>query len=135
MTATTTHTRRPGVRLTRTACLPPHAAGLVARLVAWGAAALDLDLVDLVAAGDALVHHELCTLPGLIAFTQRATGRGCRAIRQAAALVRERVGSIPETRLRICLLLSGLPERAATSCWVTTGGWPAGWTCSSRSSA
>jgi hypothetical protein len=90
VTATPAQTRRPGVRLTRVARLPPHAAGLVAPLPAWGAAALDLDLVDLVAAGDALLRRELCTLAELTAFAEGATGRGCRALRRAASLVRER---------------------------------------------
>lgn len=110
VTVTTAQTRRPGVRLARVRSLPPHEAGLVVPLVAWGAAAKDLDLVELVAAGDALLHRGLCTQADLNAFAERATGRGCRVLRRAAALVRERVDSIPESRLRLCLVLAGLPE-------------------------
>ena len=90
--------------------LRPHSAGLVAPLVAWGGAALDLDLVELVAAGDALLHHDLCTLGELEAFAGRATRRGCRVLRRADSLVRERAESIQETRLRLSLVLAGLPE-------------------------
>jgi hypothetical protein len=109
-TATTAQTRRPGVRLTRARALPRHLDGLAAPIAAWRAAALDLDLVELVAAGDALVHLGLCTLPELVLVAGTATGRGCRLLRRAAALVRDHVDSIQETRVRLCLVLAGLPE-------------------------
>lgn len=110
VTATTAQTRRSDVRLTRIATLPPHRAGVVVPLEAWRGAAVDLDLVGLVSAGDALVRRGFCTLPELVAFAKRASGRGCRALRRAAGLVRARVDSFRETRLRLCLVLAGLPE-------------------------
>ena len=110
VTATTAQTRRADVRLSRVAILPPHRAGLVVPLEAWRGAAADLDLVGLVSAGDALVRRGFCTLPELVAFAESATGRGCRALRRAAGLVRERVDSFRETRLRLCLVIAGLPE-------------------------
>ena len=109
-TRTGAQTRRSGVRLSRVAVLPTHRDGVAVPVEAWRAAALDLDLVDLVAAGDALIHQELCTLPELVRAAGSATGRQCRLLRRAASLVRERVDSLPESRLRLCLVLVGLPE-------------------------
>lgn len=110
VTATTSQTRRSDVRLTRVTALPPHRGGLVAPLVAWQTAAPDLDLVELVAAGDALVRRGLCTLDELLAHASGARGRSCRLLRRAAPLVRERVDSVQETRLRLSLVLAGLPQ-------------------------
>ncbi|GAB2568222.1 DUF559 domain-containing protein [Microlunatus antarcticus] len=109
-TLTRAQTRRHGVRLSRVRSLPPHRDGLARPAAAWCQAAADLDLVELVAAGDALLKAGLVTLPDLQAVAARAGGRGCRLVRRAAGLVRERVDSIPETRLRLCLVLAGLPE-------------------------
>jgi len=109
-TATTAQTRRLGVRLSRARALPAQRDGLAVPVEAWRAAAVDLDLVELVAAGDALIHLGLCTLAELVRVGTSATGRGCRLLRCASLLVRERVDSIPESRLRLCLVLAGLPE-------------------------
>lgn len=69
-----------------------------------------LDLLDAVAAGDWLVRLGLITASSLLASTAAHRGRGCRLARAAAALVRSRVDSPRETRLRLCLVLAGLPE-------------------------
>ena len=109
-TATTAQTRGRGVRLMRVRALPVQQDGLAVPVEAWRAAAPDLDLVELVAAGDALIHRGLCTRAELVGAGASATGRGCRLLRRASLLVRERVDSIPETQLRLCLVLAGLPE-------------------------
>ena len=109
-TRTRAQTRRRGVRLSRVRTLPPQADGVALPLAAWCGAARDLDLVDLVAAGDALVKAGLVTLLDLQEAARGAAGRGCRLARRAALLVRERVDSMQETRLRLSLLLAGLPE-------------------------
>lgn len=67
-------------------------------------------LVDLVIAGDHLVASGRCTLAALRARAAAARGPGARAARAAARLVRERVDSPMETRLRLLLVLAGLPE-------------------------
>lgn len=109
-TRTRAQTRRAGVRLSRVRTLPPHDGGVALPLAAWCGASTDLDLVDLTAAGDALVKARLVSLLELQEAATGAAGRGCRRLRRAASLVRERVDSLQETRLRLCLVLAGLPE-------------------------
>ena len=104
--------RRPGLRVTRVAVLPPGVDGLVAAEVAFVAAAPALDLVELVAAGDHLVRRGLTTSAALVGAAERYRGRGSVLARRAAGLVRERVDSPRETELRLCLVLAGLPEPA-----------------------
>lgn len=109
-TAKSAQTRRVGVRLSRVHTLPSHEQGVATPLAAWRGAHGELDLVELVAAGDALVRSGLVEVDELLAVAWGASGRGCRHLRRAASLVRERVDSLPETRLRLCLVLAGLPE-------------------------
>lgn len=109
-TRTTAQTRRAGVRLSRLRVLPPHAGGLALPAAAWRGAACELDLVELVAVGDALLHAGKVGLPDLTRAADDSAGRGCRRLRRAAGLVRKRVDSLSETRLRLCLVLAGLPE-------------------------
>lgn len=73
-------------------------------------AAVGVGLVDLVAFGDAAVRRGWTTTEHLLVETERSAGRGCRVARRAAALVRPRVDSPMETRLRLLLVLAGLPE-------------------------
>jgi hypothetical protein len=67
-------------------------------------------LIDLVAAGDALVRTELATIEGLGDAARASRRPGRRLARRAAALVRPRVDSATETRLRLLVVLAGLPE-------------------------
>jgi hypothetical protein len=69
------------------------------------------DLVELVSAGDSLVRRTAVT-PGQLAELAAATigVRGIRLAREAAALVRSGVDSPMESRLRLLLVLGGLPE-------------------------
>lgn len=118
VTATTAQTRRSHVRLARAAALPASKNRVASPVAAWLAAGRELDLVDLVAAGDALVRAERCTAEEIRSAGEQATGRSCRTIQRAAALVRDGVDSPQETRLRLCLVLAGLPE---PRCNVTLG--------------
>ena len=103
--------RRPGVRVRRVAALPPTTDGrVVAPAHAFVAASADLDLVGLVAAGDWLVRLGLASWAELVGVTSVSRGRHVRLARRAASLVRERVDSPQETRLRLCLVLAGVPE-------------------------
>ena len=104
--------RRPGLRVTRVADLPPGVDGLVAPEAAFVAAAPALDLVELVADGDHLVRRGLTTPAALVETARQHRGRGSVLARRAAGLVRERVDSPRETELRLCLVLAGLPEPA-----------------------
>lgn len=70
----------------------------------------DLDLVDLVVLGDSLVRRGHTSPAALVAAATAFTGGRARLARQAAALVRPRVDSPMETKLRLLIVLSGLPE-------------------------
>lgn len=73
--------------------------------------ATQLHLVDLVVAGDHLVaHHEGITPQVLADFAADATMPGARAAAAAATYVRAKVRSPMESRVRMLLVLAGLPE-------------------------
>jgi hypothetical protein len=69
-----------------------------------------VDLVDLVVAGDSLLRTKLITEEDLIAVAEAWPGKGGKLARRAARLVRLGVDSAPESRLRMLLVLAGLPE-------------------------
>lgn len=72
--------------------------------------AAQLPLVDLVVVGDWLVGNGHITVAALRRACQDSGERGAGAARRGAAYVRERVDSPMETRLRMLLVLAGLPE-------------------------
>lgn len=69
-----------------------------------------VDLVALVVAADSLLRVGVLTLAELRAAAEGWTGRGARVGRRAAGLVREGVDSAMESRLRLLIVLAGLPE-------------------------
>ena len=69
-----------------------------------------LNPLDLVVLGDAMVRRSLVTTSELVDAAAASNGRGVVLARRTAALVRPRVDSPMETRLRLLLVLSGLPE-------------------------
>lgn len=69
-----------------------------------------LTLVDLVVVGDWLVRRGHTTPGRLVDHCRRFRGRYAAQAREAAAYVRERVDSPMETKLRLLLVLAGLPE-------------------------
>jgi very-short-patch-repair endonuclease len=69
-----------------------------------------LDLVDLVVFGDSMVSAGRFTAKDLVLAADDWAGPGRRAARRAARLVREGVDSAMESRLRLLLVLAGLPE-------------------------
>lgn len=103
--------RRSGVRVRRLSSdAPPSKGRVVTPPGAFATAAGDLDLSELVVAGDWLVRLKKTTPAALQKYAATLTGRHSRTVRRAASLVRERVDSPPESRLRLCLVLAGLPE-------------------------
>jgi hypothetical protein len=72
--------------------------------------ATQLTLVDLVVVGDQLVRRGHVSLGRLRAFCAAWTGPCAAHARAAVAFVRERVDSPMETRLRLLIVLAGLPE-------------------------
>lgn len=72
--------------------------------------AADLDLVELVVLGDRLVAREAVTCAQLVAGAAGWTGWARDQAVRAAGLVRVGVDSPPESRVRLLLVLAGLPE-------------------------
>lgn len=70
----------------------------------------ELPLVELVVAGDWMVRRHHVRVKDLRRAAMAATGTHARLARQAARYVREKVDSPMETRLRMLLVLAGLPE-------------------------
>lgn len=108
-TATRFHGQRRGVRVSNVRQLPPSGGFTVAPEHAFWSAAQELDLVQLVTAGDWLVRRRLTTPKRLESYLARAPGRCTLAARRAASFVRARVDSPRESRLRMMLVLAGLP--------------------------
>ena len=73
-------------------------------------AATGVKLVDLVVAGDGMIKAGHTTPERLFEAAVGWHGRGCRIARRAAGLAREGMDSPTETRLRLLIVLAGLPE-------------------------
>ena len=73
-------------------------------------AAVAPDLVELVVLGDSLVRAKRITPAELVELTRTWDGKGARRARRAAKLVRAGVDSPMETRVRMLIVLAGLPE-------------------------
>ena len=72
--------------------------------------ATEISLVDLVVLGDSLVAKRRTTTQQIVAAANAWKGKGSRLARRAADLVRAGVDSPMETRLRMLMVLAGLPE-------------------------
>jgi Protein of unknown function (DUF559) len=72
--------------------------------------ATELNLVDLVVFGDSLVAAGRVSPELLVERADAWTGKGRRLARRAARLVRPGVDSPMESRLRMLIVLAGLPE-------------------------
>jgi hypothetical protein len=73
-------------------------------------AAVGMNLVDLVVLGDAMLKARLTTISALIEAIEAWHGSGTRLGLRAAKLMREGVDSPMETRVRLLIVLAGLPE-------------------------
>ncbi len=69
-----------------------------------------LSLVDLVVLGDSLVRAKRTTVDRLVSAVNAWRGWGSRPARRAVGFVREGVDSPMESRLRMLMVLAGLPE-------------------------
>jgi hypothetical protein len=69
-----------------------------------------LTLVDLVVLGDAMVRRRLLTPEALVRFCSDVRHKAASPAARAAAYVRRDVDSPMETRLRMLIVLAGLPE-------------------------
>ncbi len=78
----------------------------------WCQLSATLSLSDLVVMGDGLVRRKdpIATMEGLRAAASRYSGRGCRMLRDALALVRPGTDSARETALRLLVATAGFPE-------------------------
>lgn len=73
-------------------------------------AGIGVGLVDLVIVADGMIKERHTSPELLIEAAAQWSGKGCRVARRAALLAREGVDSPQETRLRLLLVLAGLPE-------------------------
>jgi len=73
-------------------------------------ASVGVSLVDLVVAGDSMVKVNDLDPLRFLASADGYEGRNARRARRAAALVRAGVDSPMETRIRLLVVLAGLPE-------------------------
>jgi len=113
-TASGRQSRVRGLRLHRYAALPPlvrvDGEPCTDPVRTFLDLAGELDLVDLVVLGDALVRAGRVSPTHLVEATARGAQRWGVAATRAAAYVRGGVESAPESRLRVLLVLAGLPE-------------------------
>jgi hypothetical protein len=84
--------------------------------------AFSIDLVDLVILGDSLLHAGATTVEKLWSHVERWHGRGARPARLALRYVRAGAESPMETRLRLLVVLAGLPEPAVNYQLLTENG-------------
>ena len=102
------------------------AAGLlvVRAPVVWGQLAVALSLTELVVLGDACLRQGLATVTALeaVASGQRPR-RGMRRMRQALSLLDARAESPMESRLRVLMILGGLPAPEVNRDVVVDGQW------------
>lgn len=92
-----------------------------------------LGLVDLVVLGDSLVRAGHVTPGRLTTAADAWRGHGAVLARRAARLVRVGVDSPMETRLRLLIVLAGLPEPVVNHTFAYEDGrWQMRWTTSGR---
>lgn len=84
--------------------------------------ACGIDLVDLVILGDSLLQAGATTLEKLWSYVEQWHGRGARPARMALRYVRAGAESPMETRLRLLVVLAGLPEPAVNYRLLTENG-------------
>lgn len=102
--------KRAEVQVRRVEQLPDHRGSIVSPPAALVAAKVELGLLDMVIAGDWIIQANLATYEQVRDALGTATGRNCRRARRAGELVRAKVESPRETRLRLAIVLAGLPE-------------------------
>ena len=102
--------KRAEVRVRRVERLPERRGSVVAPVAALVTAKVELNLLDLVIAGDWMIQAKLATYEQVRNGLAAATGRNCRRARRAGELVRKGAESPRETRLRLAIVLAGLPE-------------------------
>jgi hypothetical protein len=107
--------RTVGIVIHRCAVAPTEYRGLAVSEPAhnWRELAAYLDRTELVVLGDALVRRRLTTCARLLALAGDGVFAGCVVARAAAALVRPRVASPPETAARLLAIDNGFPEPVA----------------------
>jgi hypothetical protein len=71
---------------------------------------MGIGLVDLVVVADGMIKAGHTSPEQFVDAAAQWSGKGCRLARRAALLARKGVDSQQETRLRLLLVLAGLPE-------------------------
>jgi hypothetical protein len=90
----------------------------------WSQLAADLDLIDLVVLGDACLGRGLATTSQLREMADATRhGRGVRRLRRAWSLLDARAESPMESRVRVLMVLAGLPAPEVNRDVVENGQW------------
>jgi very-short-patch-repair endonuclease len=89
----------------------------------WADLAPRLGLTELIVLGDAVLHRGWADLVALTAQASRPHRRGALRMRQAIPLLEPRSDSPMETRLRLLLVLGGLPCPESNRDVVVDGEW------------
>jgi hypothetical protein len=98
------------VMLHRTAVMPPHDDECVSVEAAFIGYIASARLIDRVVIGDWLLHHGHTSIARLLDLASRQEWRpGVAELRQLVPLLEDRSRSIPESEVRICLQMAGLP--------------------------
>ncbi|CAN5333623.1 DUF559 domain-containing protein [soil metagenome] len=105
------HLSIPKIRLHEVTRLPPVVDRSVSIPAALVGAGLQLDLVDHVSAGDWMLQGLLTSESEIAEHLSRSVGvHGVTAMRKAFVLMRQRSESVRESRVRLMLMLAGMPE-------------------------
>jgi very-short-patch-repair endonuclease len=103
-----------GIRPHRVAAMPPWVRRRGLPVTSAERTFLDMgrwsNLVELVVLGDSLVRAKATTPERLVAAAAEWEGQHKRVLRRAASFVRDKVDSPMESRLRMLIVLAGLPE-------------------------
>lgn len=99
------------VFLHRTEVMPPSDDRRVSVESAYVGSAVSMRLIDVIAAGDWLLHREYMTKASLAAFIERDSWRpGTAVVRDALRWMDGRSRSLKESETRCILVFAGLPE-------------------------
>jgi hypothetical protein len=105
------HLDIPGIMLHRTVVMPPNDGVGVSVEAALVGCAATMRLIDVVAVGDWLVHRGHTTTAALSELVQEQPWRpGAAEVARALPLMDGRSRSIPESQVRVCIVVAGLPR-------------------------
>ena len=105
------HLDIPGIMLHRTAVMPPHDGSAVSVEAAFVGYIASARRIDRIVVGDWLLHRGHTSLAALAAFAEQQSWRpGVAELDDLVPLLDPRARSLPESEVRVCLEVAGLPR-------------------------